>query len=134
MAGSLIDLQPLIAHPQNSSSPLEAQLLDTLDAAINALSPTELSAETTAGRLDSQYPAGKGGDEAENFLWTLWTLYLNVAKKVPASDARQQLLVSIVKKLKAKERETVQLWGNDANVWADLPMLGPCMREAWNCK
>lgn len=134
MAGSLIDLQPLIAHPKSASSPLEAQLLDILDAAINALSPTELSAETTAGELDTRYPAGKGPDKAEDFLWTLWTLFLNVARKVPATDARQQLLVSVVRKLKAKDRETVQLWGNDTNVWGDLPMLGPCMREAWNTR
>ncbi|KAI9151755.1 hypothetical protein HJFPF1_08965 [Paramyrothecium foliicola] len=134
MAGSLIDLQPLIAHPQSPNSQLEAQLLDTLDAAINALSPTELSAETTAGELDNRYPAGRGAEDVEAYLWTLWTLYLNVAKKVPANDVRQQLLVTVVKKLKAKDRETLSLWGNDTKIWSDLPMLGPCMREAWNTR
>ena len=68
----------------------------------------------------------------EDYLWTMWTLLERIAKKVPASDPRQQLLVSIVRKLQAKDRETIKIWGNDSKVWTELPMLGPTMREAWN--
>jgi hypothetical protein len=134
MAGSMIDLQPLISRPKSDSSPLEAQLLDVFDAALNAHSPSEQTAEKTAAKLDAQYPAGKGPDKAEDYLWTLWSFFLDVVRKVPSGDARLQLLVGVVQKLKAKHNETVELWGNDTKVWADLPMFGPCMREAWNTR
>ncbi|KEY66858.1 hypothetical protein S7711_05212 [Stachybotrys chartarum IBT 7711] len=128
--GALIDLQPLMANSGNSK--VDAQLLDVFDKAVNALSPTELSAEATAGELDRLYPAGT--DDVENYLWSMWTLLERVAKKVPALDPRQQLLVGIIRKLQAKDRETVTLWGNDSKVWSELPMLGPTMREAWNAR
>lgn len=125
---SIIDLQPLGANTGNSK--LSAQLLDVFDNAVNGPQATETAAEAAASELDGLYPASSA--DVEEYLWEMWTLLQRVAKKISASDARQQHLVNIVAKLKAKDRETVQLWGNESKVWSDLPMLGPTMREAWN--
>ncbi|KAH7312396.1 hypothetical protein B0I35DRAFT_436896 [Stachybotrys elegans] len=125
--GEIIDLHSLAAR---GSSQLDAQLLDILDAHVNASTPPD----TTAAELDKLYPAGASSEDAENFLWNLWTLFERVVRKIPAGDDRHQGLISVVEKLKSIDRETIQLWGKDTKVWSDLPMLGPTMREAWNTR
>lgn len=125
MAGP-IDLSSV--RPESNTSQSESQIFSILDAAINA----DQSPDTTATELDKLFPAGKGGEHAEAFLWPLWTLFYEIVKKVPASDERQKKLVEVVKALATKERETVTIWGADAAVWVGLPLLGPCTREAWN--
>ncbi|KHO01789.1 uncharacterized protein MAM_00790 [Metarhizium album ARSEF 1941] len=122
-----IDLTPL---NKDSSSEYEPKIISILSSAINDLPPTEPSAETTAREIDKLYPSNVSA--AEGFLWTFWTLLVAVAKKVPADDPRQGLLVTIVQKLKGKRDEEVEMWGQKTRVWSELPMLGPVMRDEWN--
>lgn len=130
--GSLIDIQSLVASRKTDH--VESRLLDIFDTGLNAAAPTDATAETIASEIDKLYPAGKGGDGAEDFLWKLWTLYAGVARRVPAEDPRQQVLVKTIEKLKAKNIEDVTVWNENVQVWGGLPMLGPCLREAWNGK
>ncbi|GAO14597.1 hypothetical protein UVI_02009500 [Ustilaginoidea virens] len=127
MASSSIDLSSL---PRNPDSKYEARMISILSDAINNPAPTELSAETAADEIDKLYPAGT--PDAEDFLWSLWSLLVSVAKKIPAHDARQQLLVTMIEKLKSKRDDQVQMWGQTTRVWTELPMLGPVMRDSWN--
>ncbi|KAK9440839.1 hypothetical protein VB005_05474 [Metarhizium brunneum] len=115
---------------KDSSSEYEPKIISILSNAINELAPTELSAETTAGEIDKLYPSDVSA--AEGFLWSFWTLLVAVAKKIPAGDARQQLLVTTIGKLKNKRDEEVEMWGQKTRVWTELPMLGPVMRDEWN--
>ena len=136
MASQSIDVKSLLDRHQEPNA-IEAQLVDILDPALNAASaPTAQTAESVAGSVDDLYASGYASDDkAESLFWTLWTLYIEVAKRVPADDdARQQFLVHTIDKLRARDRGTVKVWGNDTPVWGDLSMLAPCMREAWNCK
>ena len=107
-------------------------MISILSDAINNPAPTELSAATAADEIDKLYPAGT--PDAEDFLWSLWSLLVSVAKKIPAHDARQQLLVTMIEKLKSKRDDQVQMWGQTTRVWTELPMLGPVMRDSWNCE
>lgn len=125
MAGSM-DLKILLWEPEEH----ETQLFDIFDASVNA----SQSADATAAKLDKLFPAGQDSKAAEAYLWSMWTIFFAVVKKIPASDERQQTLVQVVKALKTKERQTVSIWGAESSVWGDLPMMGPCMREAWNRK
>ncbi|OAQ73879.1 hypothetical protein VFPPC_15373 [Pochonia chlamydosporia 170] len=115
---------------KDSAPEHESKIISILSNAINTLPPTELSAETTAGEIDALYPSDSSA--AEDFLWSFWTLIVSVAKKIPADDPRQQLLVTTIAKLKAKRDEEVEMWGQKTRVWSELPMLGPVMRDEWN--
>ena len=121
-----IDLKDL----SEDSSSFEGKILGILENAINKLPPNEASADETASAIDGLYPADV--KQAEDFLWALWTLLSNVAKKIPASDDRQKLLAWTVGKLRTKRDEEVEMWGQKTRVWTELPMLGPVMRDAWN--
>lgn len=124
-----IDLSAVGAD--SDGSPLVPKILAVLSAAVNDPPPAGLSAEGAAAELDALYPAGDA-KAAEGFLWALWSLLIGVAQKIPADDPRQQLLAEVVRELAGKRDEEVVLWNQKTRVWSELPMLGPCMREAWN--
>lgn len=114
----------------------EAKMLAVLSAAVSgrgAAGSTDDAAATAAADLDGLYNAERP-EAVEDFLWSLWMLLIATVKKVPADDARQQLLVETVAQLTKKRDDPVNLWGQDTRVWSELPMLGPCMRDAWNRK
>ncbi|GAB0135776.1 hypothetical protein EsDP_00004101 [Epichloe bromicola] len=115
---------------KDADSKHEPHIVSVLSNAINKSSPTEDSAETTASEIDKLYPADSS--DAEDWLWSFWTILVGVAKKIPADDERQQLLALTVAKLKTKRDEEVEMWGQKTRVWGELPMLGPVMRDAWN--
>ncbi|KAB8259245.1 hypothetical protein BDV32DRAFT_59714 [Aspergillus pseudonomiae] len=71
-------------------------------------------------------------DSLENLLWQFWTIVINIAKQIPCDSPSQERLVELVKALTEIPPTTIQIWGNDTKLWADLPLLGPEMREAWN--
>ncbi|POR35209.1 Putative oxidoreductase [Tolypocladium paradoxum] len=126
---STIDLGTISAD--SDGSPLVPKIRGILSAAVNDLPPTAQSAERTAGELDALYPAGDT-QAVEGFLWALWSLLIGVAQKIPADDPRQQLLAQTVQELVGKRDDEVVLWNQTTRVWSELPMLGPCMREAWD--
>ncbi|KAG6020910.1 hypothetical protein E4U41_002684 [Claviceps citrina] len=115
---------------KDSESKHEPQIVAVLSNAINSLPPSEDSAEKTAGEIDELYP--DDAKEAEDWLWSFWTIFVGVAKKIPADDERQQLLALTVAKLKERRDQEVEMWGQKTRVWTELPMLGPIMRDAWN--
>ncbi|KAG9251462.1 uncharacterized protein F5Z01DRAFT_692216 [Emericellopsis atlantica] len=91
------------------------------------------SSSEASSSIDSLYEAAAASDKgAEDFLWTLWSLYIQVGKIVSADDPRQDTLVQIVKELAAKRDDEVTMWNQKTRVWTELPMLAPCMRDAWN--
>lgn len=70
---------------------------------------------TAAADLDKLYQAQKT-DAVEDFLWSLWTLLIDTVKKVPAEDARQQLLVDMIAQLVKKRDDPVTLWGQETSL------------------
>ncbi|KAF4504763.1 hypothetical protein G6O67_008172 [Ophiocordyceps sinensis] len=119
----------------NKDAAREAKILDVLSAAVNSRGAADFAdaASTAATDLDNLYQAEEP-DAVEDFLWSLWVLLIATVKNVPADDARQQLLVETVAQLTKKRDTPVSLWGQETKVWSELPMLGPCMRDAWNLR
>lgn len=114
-------------------SELDTQILDIFQKILNDTNPTTQSADDRANEINELFQTHqKNGTDAEDFLWKFWTLFIEVAKKVPATDARQGQLVKTIEKLKSKKSDTVEIWGQQATMWDDLALFGPCMREAWN--
>ncbi|RDA82996.1 hypothetical protein CP532_2419 [Ophiocordyceps camponoti-leonardi (nom. inval.)] len=134
-----VDLSGLTssASPSSSSTEIsppshEAAILRSLSATVNE---PETTASSAAESLDKLYPAS--GDDVgavEDFLWSLWSLLVGTVKKIPADDGRQKLLVDVVAGLRQRRDQEVELWGQKTRVWTELPMLGPCMRDAWNLR
>jgi hypothetical protein len=54
-----------------------------------------------------------GNDDpgAEGFLWMLWGVLLDVARKVPYNHPKQEVLVDFLKRLHQKEAGTIRIWG-----------------------
>lgn len=134
-----VDVPSLLNRKEQdeSTKAIESQLALIINSNINIEpKPGHLEAEAVAGTIDELYASGYATDEkAETLFWTLWTFYLELVKLVPADDeARQQFLVDTIDRLRVKERDTVKVWREDTRIWRDLSMLGPCMREAWNCE
>jgi len=107
-------------------------IVSVISNTINTLPPTKDSAEKTASEIDNLYASEPL--EAENWLWTFWSIFVGVASMIPAHDERHELLALTVAELKTKRDDEVEMWGQRTRVWSELPMLGPIMRDAWSCE
>jgi hypothetical protein len=124
MSTSTLDFRLLVTD--NDFTPeVESQLADLLDGAINGTA----SAQVTADGIDKLCPRN---EDAESFLWSLWTLLADTSKRIPLDDPRLQHLVEILKALNAKQTGSVEIWGSQHELWADMPLFGAVMREEWN--
>lgn len=142
MSSSPVDLSPLV----KDADTLEARVASVLQPALSSVEPSSTqSPEAIAAELDKLYqpsqqkreqqsPEEGQGDAVADLLWSLWNFVIAAARLVPAGDARLQLLSDALAALKGREREDAKVWGQDCRMWADLGLLGPCMREAWNGK
>lgn len=94
------------------------------------------SATATAATIDGLFQKTLAADSngAEDFLYTLWDVVVKSAAATPATDPRLQHLVDVMAALKKKETTEVEIWDSKVTVWKDLPMLGPALRDAWNCE
>ncbi|EFR00783.1 hypothetical protein MGYG_03787 [Nannizzia gypsea CBS 118893] len=74
---------------------------------------------------------GKPKEDYESFLLEIWNSIIEIAKQIPSDHASQDRLVELVKALSELPPIETEIWGSTVKVWADLPLLGPAMREAW---
>ncbi|KAL7788818.1 hypothetical protein V8C43DRAFT_287180 [Trichoderma afarasin] len=124
MSTSSIDFRVIVTG-HDFTPEVESKLADLLDAAINR----GTSPQAAADGIDKLCPRN---EDAEGFLWSLWTLLADVAKRIPLDDPRLQHLVEILKALHAKQTGSVEVWGSQHELWADMPLFGAVMREEWN--
>ncbi|KAL6803835.1 hypothetical protein J3E68DRAFT_391653 [Trichoderma sp. SZMC 28012] len=124
MSTSTLNFRVIVAG-YDFTPEVESQLAGLLDAAINHTA----SAQVTADGIDKLCPRN---EDAEGFLWSLWSLLADTAKHIPLDDPRLQHLVEILKALNAKQTGSVEIWGSQHELWADMPLFGAVMREEWN--
>jgi len=87
------------------------------------------------GPVSSLVRSGAATDEStlEQPVQDLWSAIIARARTAPSSSSHQDRLVTFLTHLKSSKvpgNSNTQLWG--ASLWADLPMFGASMREAWN--
>lgn len=129
MASAPIDLRALAAT-YDFPPETETKLVDLLNAVVNSSADRRAgAAEAAAAGIDQLCPRN---DEAEGFLWSLWTFIIDIAKGTPTDHVRIQDLVDAVEALKAKQSGTIEIWESWQSLWADMPLFGAVMREAWN--
>jgi len=51
---------------------------------------------------------------------------------IPYSHPKQELLVNFVKTLQKNKVGVATIWFAEMQIWGDLPMLFPCLRDEWN--
>lgn len=133
-----IDLNALIAHPKTPdlTATIQSQLVAILDPALNAPgSSSSTTPDSVATDIDKLYRTEYSSDEkAEEFVYTLWNLYISIVRQIPVDDPRLPLLADVVVALKGKSSGTAKIWREDTKVWEDLPLLGASVRDAWNCE
>lgn len=120
----------IVTDPASTS--FEDHLAKLLDGALNSGSPTWQVAEELACHIDAAYRAQDA--DAEALLWGLWALFTQTARRVGAADERSGILPKTVQSLKEMDSGVVTIWGNEARIWGDLPLLGPSLREHWNSR
>ncbi|KAL7931754.1 hypothetical protein V8C35DRAFT_309411 [Trichoderma chlorosporum] len=130
-----IDFRALVA-PHHFAPETETKLADLLKAAVNAdkyyFETYADAIRAAANYIDQLCPRN---EDAEAFLWALWTIIIDVAKRIPFDDyERVENFMEVIKALKHKGSGRVEIWGASHNLWADLPLFGAVMREAWNAR
>lgn len=101
----------------------------------------KLSPADAALALNALYPDQRQGDELGEretggaFLWWFWDLFHDLARQVPHDNPASERLAEVVKALRDLPPRTVDLdsWG-EAQLWSELPLFGPTLREKWDCE
>lgn len=130
---------PLKSTEVATGDALAKQIADIIDVevkhATSASAAKTTSAEGTAAEIDQlfQKTLAAHSDGAEDFLYTLWDVVLKSVATIPATDQRLSQLVDVLQALQKKKTTEVTIWDAKTWVWTDLPMLGPALRDAWNC-
>ena len=99
------------------------------------------NADTTAVKITAfiSMPSEAEATEAvESSLGLLWTTFLHVVKQVPHKHLWQGRLISLLVAIKrlppnnldSADTDIERVWGSQN--WAQLPLFGAEMREAWN--
>ncbi|KAF7164770.1 hypothetical protein CNMCM5623_009152 [Aspergillus felis] len=89
-----------------------------------------------AHRADEDQPAGEPREDPGSFLWHFWDVVHNVAQQIPYTAPEQDRLAELIKALKdlTSQTKTVYMasWDQNFDLWGDLPMLGPTLRETYD--
>lgn len=76
------------------------------------------------------------GEDIEGQLEIAWKSLIDLSSDIPHES--QGSLVEVVKAVQRKSISTddndkpCKIWGEEVKLWEDLPLFGPCLREAWN--
>jgi hypothetical protein len=89
----------------NVNSQIIQDAVDGIDRLFSKTLKLYQSTTTATAAYDRDDPG------AEMFLWMLWGLLLEVARKVPYNHPKQEVLVDFLKRLDQKEAGTVRIRG-----------------------
>lgn len=127
-----VDFAPKVLEILNSTLQQDAKLSPTDAAlALDALYPDRRqSSDTESTNTEAGEPESGGA-----FLWWFWDLFHDLARQVPYDNPASERLAEAVKALRDLPPRTVylNLWG-EAQLWSELPLFGPTLREKWDCK
>ncbi|KAG9532557.1 hypothetical protein KCU93_g1111, partial [Aureobasidium melanogenum] len=58
-------------------------------------------------------------------LWTVWSELFNFVKQIPVEHHAMQRLVDWIAELRGIEVQIMHIWGQDIDLWKELPLLYP---------
>ncbi|OGM47135.1 hypothetical protein ABOM_003885 [Aspergillus bombycis] len=129
-----LSLQALI---HEEAGVVEQQVLHTLEGLLHSFDADSI--RVAAEEIDKLNPARRSKqtheevqeDELEEFLWLVWDAFIRLARQVPHAHPFQDRMVDLVEALTLLPPLSIEIWQSTIRLWADLPLLGPSMREAW---
>ena len=131
-------------------SPTEArdEIIQHIKDYLTGTSSLSTVASAIAEPIDRAYTAGEiqapnppYGQSTEGRLWTLWYSIIQLAKETSHTDSSAQAaLVNLLAALKSRPNpprpqnssEMNWIWNGSGELWTDLVVFGPSMRESWN--
>lgn len=146
----------------NPSSLFHLELIrrrDTTEQEVNVLNllarwMQPATPETAAGaahQLDCSCPPLGQEQEANDYLWTVWEIIINIARSPDVASEVHEHLVNIMESLQQCAKGDLNVWGvsihsqptypifakninfqSNRRVWADLPLLPMCLEAAFN--
>ncbi|KAK1145129.1 hypothetical protein N8T08_004562 [Aspergillus melleus] len=95
------------------------------------LSDGSVSAATTAQRINDEKSSLAITDPGA-FCQDTWFVFQQLIEQIPQDHPYQDRLVDVIEALTKLPSTEVKIWGETSRMWADLPLLGPQMRDHWN--
>ncbi|KAI9044173.1 DUF3632 domain-containing protein [Aspergillus affinis] len=89
------------------------------------------SAATTAQRIDEEKSSLVPTDPGA-FCQDTWLVVQQLIDQIPQDHPYQDRLVEVIEALTRLPSTEIKIWGETSRLWADLPLLGPQMRDHWN--
>lgn len=139
MAEEVIDLHSIKGIEDWSD--LDSKTLEIMNNLLqpNSLTPREAAKEINElflvertihpKRRDPHEDPQSGRDEV--LMWDFWNLLTGIVLLIPYGHSGQEKLLSTVEELSHLPPIAVVIWSS-TRVWTDLPIFGPCLREAWD--
>ncbi|KAE8423833.1 hypothetical protein BDV36DRAFT_289930 [Aspergillus pseudocaelatus] len=126
---------PALIHEETGV--VEQKVIHTLEGLLHSFDADSI--RVAAEEIDELNPARHSKkahkevqeDELEEFLWLVWDAFIRLARQVPHAHPFQDRMVDLVEALTLLPPLSVEVWQSTIRLWADLPLLGPSMREAW---
>ncbi|OTA92448.1 hypothetical protein M434DRAFT_324875 [Hypoxylon sp. CO27-5] len=84
-------------------------------------------AENAASQIDYYCPPLTEKDEAENYLWMVWDLLIDIISSPDVTYEIQEHFISILQNLQQIGKGDLRVWTGERRVWRDLPLFPQCM-------
>ncbi|KAF9873945.1 hypothetical protein CkaCkLH20_08679 [Colletotrichum karsti] len=124
----LFNLEQIKSRPKFSEQ--DVFILNTLSYGV--YSPSREAAEEVAYYLDGFCPPLEEQEAANNWLWNIWDILLDVARSPDTTAEIQERLISILQALQRCAKGETKVYGSEARVWKDLPYLFECLDPCFN--
>ncbi|OTA66132.1 hypothetical protein K449DRAFT_431607 [Hypoxylon sp. EC38] len=88
--------------------------------------------ENAAFQIDYYCPPLTEKEEAENYLWMVWDLLIDIISSPDVTSEIHEHFVSILQNLQQIGKGDLLVWTGERRVWRDMPLFPQCMEVSFN--
>ncbi|KAK2773403.1 hypothetical protein CKAH01_03863 [Colletotrichum kahawae] len=110
-------------------TPEHIAVLKVFARGISAATPE--AAKEAARQLNDLCPPLNQTEEANNWMYMVWLVMLDIVADIGSTDAVQEGCVRILEELVQCAKGMMDVWGRNLRVWTDLPVLPITFDEFW---
>ncbi|KAH0432387.1 hypothetical protein CcaCcLH18_06467 [Colletotrichum camelliae] len=104
-------------------------VLKVFSRGISAATPE--AAKEAARQLNDLCPPLNRTEDANNWMYMVWLVMLDIVADMGSRDAVQEGCVRILEELVQCAKGMMDVWGRNLRVWTDLPVLPIAFHEFW---
>lgn len=115
---------------------MTTQIRRTLAASIATRTDPSSAARALTKQAEEVFATAPTESNIECGLRSIWDSIINTAAE--SDHQSQEPLVAIVQEVQKQNFTNedgtgeLMLWNDRVKLWTDLPLFGPCLRDAWN--